>query len=114
MRLVTVAGPPSCGKTAVLSRACGLLAAQGMRTAVVKFDCLQTRDADAYAAAGITAVAALSGGLCPDHFFATNLEEAWGWAAGTGRSAASSKRPGCATAARPICAGRWPCAWWTT
>ncbi len=84
MRLVTVAGPPSCGKTAVLSRACRLLAARGVRTAVIKFDCLQTRDADAYAAAGITAVAALSGGLCPDHFFATNLEEAWGWAAGTG------------------------------
>lgn len=27
---------------------------------------------------------ALSGGLCPDHFFATNLEEAFDWAAQTG------------------------------
>ena len=26
----------------------------------------------------------LSGGLCPDHFFATNLEEAFAWASGTG------------------------------
>jgi len=51
---------------------------------VVKFDCLQTRDAAAYQAAGVPVVAALSGGLCPDHFFATNLEEAFAWARGTG------------------------------
>ena len=84
MRLVTVAGPPSCGKTSVLLRTCAALAEEGASCAVIKFDCLQTRDADAYAAASIPAVAALSGGLCPDHFFATNLEEAFAWAEGTG------------------------------
>lgn len=84
MRLITVAGPPSCGKTSVLFRACTELQAMGVPCAVIKFDCLQTRDDTVYAAAGITATAALSGGLCPDHFLATNLEEAFGWAAGQG------------------------------
>lgn len=84
MRLVTVAGPPSCGKTSILSRACAGLMDQGTPCAVVKFDCLQTKDDEAYARAGIPATAALSGGLCPDHFFATNLEEAFAWARDTG------------------------------
>lgn len=84
MRLVTVAGPPSCGKTSILAKACAELMARGVACAVVKFDCLQTRDDAIYAEAGIPATAALSGGLCPDHFFATNLEEAFGWARGTG------------------------------
>lgn len=84
MRLVTVAGPPSCGKTSLLTRACADLMRRGMSCAVIKFDCLQTRDHEAYAAAGIPSTAALSGGLCPDHFFATNLEEAFAWAGETG------------------------------
>ncbi len=84
MRLVTVAGPPACGKTAVLARACAALMASGTPCAVVKFDCLKTRDGEAYAAAGAPVSVALAGGLCPDHFYATNLEEAFAWAAGTG------------------------------
>lgn len=84
MRLVTVAGPPSCGKTSILSRACAELTQRGRTCAVVKFDCLQTKDDDIYAAAGIKATAVLSGGLCPDHFFATNLEEAFAWAEDSG------------------------------
>ncbi len=84
MRFVTVAGPPSCGKTSVLIKTCASLQENGVSCAVVKFDCLQTRDDKAYAAAGIPATAVLSGGLCPDHFFATNLEEAFAWAEGTG------------------------------
>jgi Ni2+-binding GTPase involved in maturation of urease and hydrogenase len=84
VRLVTVAGPPSCGKTSLVSKTCGHLAASGQRCAVIKFDCLQSRDAALYEAAGVPAIVALSGGLCPDHFFATNLEEAFAWARGTG------------------------------
>lgn len=80
MRLITVAGPPSCGKTSVLARACSALQERGISCAVIKFDCLQTKDDAVYSAAGITATAVLSGGLCPDHFFATNLEEAFEWA----------------------------------
>ena len=84
MRLITVAGPPSCGKTSLVSKACAELRRRGVSSAVVKFDCLQTRDDELYAAAGVPVSVALSGGLCPDHFFATNLEEAFAWAAETG------------------------------
>lgn len=84
MRLVTVAGPPSCGKTSLMTKTCAALREKGLESAVVKFDCLQSRDDALYAAAGIPVSLALSGGLCPDHFFATNLEEAFAWAAGTG------------------------------
>lgn len=84
MRLVTVAGPPSCGKTSIVSKACAALKETGATSAVVKFDCLQSRDDELYAAADIPVTVALSGGLCPDHFFATNLEEAFAWAQGTG------------------------------
>jgi len=83
MRLVTVAGPPSCGKTSLVSKACTALREQGISSAVIKFDCLQSRDDELYQAAGIPVTVALSGGLCPDHFFATNLEEAFAWAAET-------------------------------
>lgn len=84
MRLITVAGPPSCGKTSVVARACGALMGQGVACAVVKFDCLQSRDGELYREAGVPASVAFSGGLCPDHFFATNLEEAFAWAGQTG------------------------------
>ena len=84
MRLITVAGPPACGKTSLVVRAGAALKARGATCAVIKFDCLQTRDDELYAAADIPVSVALSGGLCPDHFFATNLEEAFAWAAETG------------------------------
>lgn len=84
MKLVTVAGPPSCGKTAILAKSCHGLMAAGMSCAVIKFDCLQSADAEIYDRAGVPATVALSGGLCPDHFFATNLEEAFAWTQETG------------------------------
>jgi Ni2+-binding GTPase involved in maturation of urease and hydrogenase len=84
MRLVTVAGPPSCGKTSVVAKACAVLQREGHACAVVKFDCLQSRDGAVYSEAGVPVSVAFSGPLCPDHFLATNLEEAFAWAAGTG------------------------------
>jgi Ni2+-binding GTPase involved in maturation of urease and hydrogenase len=84
MKLVTVAGPPSCGKTSLVSKACKFLLDEGTSCSVIKFDCLRSKDDAIYEAAGIPAVVALSGGLCPDHFYATNLEEAFGWAESCG------------------------------
>jgi Ni2+-binding GTPase involved in maturation of urease and hydrogenase len=84
MKLVTVAGPPACGKTALIVRTLGHLAADGIRPAVIKFDCLKSRDGELYEEAGIPVSVALSGGLCPDHFFISNLEEAFDWARDTG------------------------------
>jgi Ni2+-binding GTPase involved in maturation of urease and hydrogenase len=84
MRLITVAGPPSCGKTSVVAKACSRLIAAGHLCAVVKFDCLQSRDQELYQAVGTPVSVVFSGGLCPDHYFVTNLEEAFSWASGTG------------------------------
>jgi len=86
MKVVTVAGPPSCGKTSVVAKVCGHMAALGESCAVVKFDCLQSRDGEIYRGAGIPVFVAFSGGLCPDHFFATNLEEAFAWTTDQGAS----------------------------
>lgn len=79
MKLVTVAGPPSVGKTSVLVRTIALLSARGLSCGVAKFDCLSNQDGDAYAAHGITAISGLSGGQCPDHYFATNIESVVDW-----------------------------------
>ncbi|MFP4582953.1 MAG: GTP-binding protein [Desulfococcaceae bacterium] len=84
MKLVTVAGPPACGKTALIVKTLGHLAAEGIQPAVIKFDCLKSRDGELYAEAGVPVSVALSGGLCPDHFFISNLEEAFDWARDTG------------------------------
>lgn len=83
MKLVTVAGPPSCGKTAVILKTIQELRSMEIATGVVKFDCLATEDDERYAAAGIPVQKGLSGSICPDHYFASNIEEtvAWGFAA---------------------------------
>ena len=78
MKMLTVAGPPSAGKTSVILRLIEQL--NGMRTAVVKFDCLNSFDREQYEAAGIPVVVGYAGKLCPDHFFVTNVQEAFDWA----------------------------------
>lgn len=78
-RLVTVAGPPTSGKTSVLRHALRHLHAQGKRIGVAKFDCLTTSDAAAYREDGLESIQGLSGSLCPDHFFAGNLPDVLDW-----------------------------------
>jgi Ni2+-binding GTPase involved in maturation of urease and hydrogenase len=80
MRLITVAGPPSSGKTAVTSKACVSLRDAGWSVGVIKLDCLATRDHEVYESLQIPARSGLSGPLCPDHYFASNVDEmiAWG------------------------------------
>jgi Ni2+-binding GTPase involved in maturation of urease and hydrogenase len=79
MRLITVSGPPSTGKTAVTSKALLALAAGDWKVGVVKIDCLSTDDDAHYKSLGIPSCSGLSGPLCPDHYFASNLEEMVGW-----------------------------------
>jgi len=79
MKLVTVAGPPSCGKTSVILRAARGLMERGLKPGVVKFDCLASEDQRRYEQAGIPVKTGLSGGLCPDHFFVANVEAALAW-----------------------------------
>lgn len=85
LRLVTLAGPPTCGKTAVLRHLLGHLVQAGRRVGAVKLDCLVTDDAARYREAGVEHVAqGLSGGLCPDHFFAGNVPRLLSWGADRG------------------------------
>jgi Ni2+-binding GTPase involved in maturation of urease and hydrogenase len=79
MRLVTVSGPPSCGKTAVILKTAAELTRREVRAGVIKFDCLATDDDERYRAAGIPVQKGLSGALCPDHYFVSNIETAFEW-----------------------------------
>lgn len=79
MKLVTVAGPPSCGKTSVILRTIEQLKQMHLKVGVIKFDCLATTDDREYKKIGIPVEVGLSGGLCPDHFFVTNVEDCVQW-----------------------------------
>ena len=79
MQLVTVSGPPSVGKTAVILRAAAHLQGGGAKLGVVKFDCLASDDDALYERHGILARKGLSGALCPDHYFVSNIEEVVRW-----------------------------------
>lgn len=79
MNLVIVSGPPSSGKTSVILKACEALKSRNINPGVVKFDCLYTDDDILYEKAGIPVKKGLSGGLCPDHFFVSNIEQVVQW-----------------------------------
>lgn len=79
MRLITVSGPPSSGKTSVILKAIEYLKAQHYKTGIIKFDCLSTYDDKLYEKAGTPVKVGLSGNLCPDHFFISNIEECVAW-----------------------------------
>lgn len=79
MNLVTVSGPPSSGKTSVILKAIDSFKSRGLNVGVVKFDCLHTDDDILYEKAGIKVKKGLSGSLCPDHYFVSNIEEVVQW-----------------------------------
>ena len=76
MNLVVFSGPPSSGKTSVIIKTIDALKQQGIK---VKFDCLYTDDDVLYERAGVPVRKGLSGALCPDHFFVSNIEEVVKW-----------------------------------
>ncbi|MFG1391622.1 GTP-binding protein [Xanthobacter agilis] len=84
MRVITVAGPPSVGKTAVVVKTAAHLAAAGLRVGVVKFDSLSTQDKATYARAGLDVSVGLAGNVCPDHFFVSNIDDCLTWARARG------------------------------
>ncbi|WP_303852461.1 GTP-binding protein [Seleniivibrio woodruffii] len=79
MRFVTVSGPPSSGKTAVILKTVESLRQRGLKAGVVKFDCLYTDDDKLYEQKGIPVKKGLSGALCPDHYFVSNVSESFEW-----------------------------------
>ncbi len=79
MNLITVSGPPSSGKTAVITKTITALLQRSLKVGVVKFDCLYTDDDIIYEKMGIPVKKGLSGALCPDHYFVSNIEEVVQW-----------------------------------
>jgi Ni2+-binding GTPase involved in maturation of urease and hydrogenase len=79
MNLVTVSGPPSSGKTSVIIKTIAALQQRELKVGVVKFDCLYTDDDLLYEKLGVPVKKGLSGALCPDHYFVSNIEEVVQW-----------------------------------
>ncbi len=79
MNLVTFSGPPSSGKTAVIIKTISSLKNRDLSVGVVKFDALSTDDDILYERIGVPVRKGLSGALCPDHYFVSNIEEVVKW-----------------------------------
>lgn len=79
MNLITVSGPPSSGKTSLIIKTIESLRNKGKKVGVVKFDCLYTDDDKLYEKIGVPVKKGLSGSVCPDHYFVSNIEEVVKW-----------------------------------
>jgi Ni2+-binding GTPase involved in maturation of urease and hydrogenase len=79
MKLITISGPPSVGKTSVLVNVLKTLLVDNKKTGVIKFDCLYTDDDKIYEALGVPVRTGLSGNLCPDHYFVSNIDDCIEW-----------------------------------
>ena len=105
MKVVTVAGPPSSGKTSAILKVADVLAEKGLRLAVVKFDCLSSSDEEVYAARGIPSITGVSANMCPDHYYATNIERGIDWAAELGVDVLFNESAGLCNRCSPHIAG---------
>ena len=79
MKLITVSGPPSSGKTSVILKTIECLSRENIKIGIIKFDCLSTYDDLLYKKAGLPVKVGLSANLCPDHFYISNIEECTKW-----------------------------------
>ncbi len=75
MKFVTFSGPPSSGKTSVILKVIDCLKDIESKFGVIKFDCLTTYDDVLYKKAGVEVMVGLSGNLCPDHFYISNIDD---------------------------------------
>ncbi|HJJ48530.1 MAG TPA: hypothetical protein O0X39_06050 [Methanocorpusculum sp.] len=80
MKLITVAGPPSSGKTSVILKTLETMAIPPETIGVIKFDSLTSFDHLRYTDAEIEIRTGFAGKTCPDHFFVSNIEAAVQWA----------------------------------
>ena len=85
MKLITISGPPSSGKTSVIIKLIEVLRESGIKKiGAVKFDCLTSFDHERYEEAGVPIVTGFSGKVCPDHFFISNINDAVKWGVQSG------------------------------
>jgi len=75
LKFVTFSGPPSSGKTSVILKVIDYLNGSERKVGVIKFDCLTTYDDVLYKKAGVEVMVGLSGNLCPDHFYISNIDD---------------------------------------
>lgn len=80
IRLITLAGPPSSGKTSIILKMIESIPGLKEQCGVIKFDCISSIDEERYQKAGITAQTGIAGNLCPDHYFVSNIEACLDWA----------------------------------
>jgi len=79
MKMLTFAGSHACGKTSVIIKTAAILNGAGLKTGVMKLDCIFSDDDRLYEAAGITNLKLISGNVCPDHFFASSAQKVFEW-----------------------------------
>jgi len=80
MKLITVAGTPSSGKTSVIIHTMRHFTKMGLNVSAVKFDALDTLDdLTLNENLGIPAIKGISDYVCPDHYYVSNLEEVFLW-----------------------------------
>ena len=75
----SILGPPSSGKTSLIIKTIETLKKKNIKVGIVKFDCLYTDDDILYEKIGVPVKKGLSGSLCPDHYFVSNIEEVVQW-----------------------------------
>ncbi|WP_058304130.1 GTP-binding protein [Gorillibacterium timonense] len=105
MKLITVAGPPSSGKTSVMLRIIPFLKERGLKAGVVKFDCIASADKERYAEKDVPVLLGLAGNLCPDHFFVTNIEDCLQWGISQGFDLLISESAGLCNRCSPFIRG---------
>jgi Ni2+-binding GTPase involved in maturation of urease and hydrogenase len=79
VKIATFSGPPSSGKTSVVLKTARYFREKGRKPGVVKFDCLSSDDGQTYKEHGIPALTGISGIVCPDHFYVSNMLECIAW-----------------------------------
>ena len=94
MNFITVSGPPSSGKTSVILKTIEGFINRKLKVGAIKFDCLSTDDDKFYAKKGIPVKKGLSGALCPDHYFVSNVEAIFKWGTDIGADILISESAG--------------------
>lgn len=79
MKLIVVSGPPSCGKTSVIKKTIEELTVDRDKIGILKFDCLYSSDDEIYKELGVQVKVGISGNLCPDHFYISNINDGVKW-----------------------------------
>ncbi|MDD3406933.1 MAG: GTP-binding protein, partial [Methanomicrobium sp.] len=105
MKLITVAGPPSSGKTSVIIKTIATMGLPEGSVGVVKFDSLTSFDNIRYGEKGIPVQTGFAGKICPDHFFVSNIEDAVSWGKRKGLSVMITESAGLCNRCSPYING---------